>query len=804
MLLRKKRRQSKIHNAAQIEAIEDRVLLSASNTSGEVASIDGSGNNLENENWGSAHIALERAVAVEYGDGVSTLAGEDRPSAREVSNAIAAVDELQSNDRYLTDILWIWGQFIDHDLDLSEGGTGGEANIEVPTGDVFFDPFGTGEAVIDFTRTGGEFDEDGVLQQVNAITAFLDGSVVYGSDDDRAAAIRTFEGGLLKTSDGDLLPYNVDGYDNAGGTSDTLYLAGDSRANENIALASMHTVFVREHNRIATDLAEENPDLTDDELYQEARSIVRAQLQSITFNEYLPALLGTNAISEYDGYDSNVNPNISNLFSTAAYRFGHTLLSPELLRLDADGNVADEGNIALQNAFFRPDELATNGIDSILRGATVQVAQELDNEVVDDVRNFLFGPPGAGGFDLVSLNIQRGRDHGLADYNQARLDLGLEAAESFSDITSDPDVAAKLEQLYGTVDNIDVWVGGLAEDHLPGSSMGETFTTVLVDQFERLRDGDRFWYQNVMSRDQVREIEDTTLADIIERNTGIEGLQDNIFFAPSVVHVDISDLRTDEVTVRERSGNIEVVDDRSQTVVTTLPAENVERVMLIGDGDRGNRVSIKAIPSEALPGGIVVEFNSTRGDTLAIEGTRAPDAINLDDTSADLNGLSIQHFGTDRAVVNAGRGGDTVDATDATIAVHIFGETGADRLFGGRGNDMIDGGGGNDRIDGRAGNDRLMGQAGNDLMMGRGGRDMLDGGAGNDRLRGGGSADQLIGGQGNDNLRGGGGANRFELSRNAGDTIGAFLSVDVRDELNLSRRARDAVFTTDELNEMFA
>src|SRR5690606_25022548 len=146
------------------------------------------------------------------------------------------------------------------------------------------------------------------------------------------------------------------------------------------------------------------------------------------------------------------------------------------------------------NAFFNPSEVEAHGIESILRGATVNLAQEIDTEVVNDVRNFLFGPPGAGGFDLASLNIQRGRDHGLADYNATRVALGLDAVESFSDITSDPDVAARLEQLYGTVDNIDLWVGGLAEDHLPGSSMGETFSFIIIDQFQRLRDGDRFWY----------------------------------------------------------------------------------------------------------------------------------------------------------------------------------------------------------------------------------------------------------------------------------------------------------------------
>ena len=176
------------------------------------------------------------------------------------------------------------------------------------------------------------------------------------------------------------------------------------------------------------------------------------------------------------------------------------MLSSELLRLNADGTTADEGNILLQNAYFSPDEILENGIDSILQGFAANEAQEIDTQVVDDIRNFLFGPPGAGGLDLASLNIQRGRDHGLADYNQARADLGLEPVTSFADITSDVELQEKLEAVYGSVDNIDLWIGGLAEDHVDGTSMGATFAAIIADQFTRIRDGDRFWYENLFRR----------------------------------------------------------------------------------------------------------------------------------------------------------------------------------------------------------------------------------------------------------------------------------------------------------------
>src|SRR6185295_549731 len=132
----------------------------------------------------------------------------------------------------------------------------------------------------------------------------------------------------------------------------------------------------------------------------------------------------------------------------------------------------------------------------VLKYLASDPSSEVDTKVVNSVRNFLFGPPGAGGLDLASLNIQRGRDHGLADYNSTRAAYGLKKVTSFDQITSDPVLAGKLKDLYGSVDNVDLWVGGLAEDHVRGGSLGPTFRRILIDQFTRTRDGDRFWFEN--------------------------------------------------------------------------------------------------------------------------------------------------------------------------------------------------------------------------------------------------------------------------------------------------------------------
>lgn len=165
--------------------------------------------------------------------------------------------------------------------------------------------------------------------------------------------------------------------------------------------------------------------------------------------------------------------------------------------------------------------------------------QDVDTYVIDDVRNFLFGTPGNGGLDLVSLNIQRGRDHGLPTYNQARIELGLTPAATWSEITSDTTIQERLAQAYDSnIEMIDVWVGGLAEDHMPGALVGPLFYTILKDQFERFRDGDSFFYKNIYSEHEIKKLEKTTLADIIRRNTSIdEEIQDNVFQLPHDKHV---------------------------------------------------------------------------------------------------------------------------------------------------------------------------------------------------------------------------------------------------------------------------
>lgn len=501
----------------------------------EYRPIDGGGNNLAQPDWGRAGTPLARRIPSTYADGLSAPAGPDRPNPRLVSNLVVAQGTSIPATADASAFVFQWGQFLDHDLDLVNPANPAEPlGVPVPASDPFFDPSGTGTVVLPFTRSAYEAAAGGPREQVNAVTAFIDASQVYGSDPTRAAVL-VKRNGVMRTSAKGLPMLNRRGLANGGGFSPTFFLCGDVRANEQVGLTALHALFVREHNRLLRVIRKRgwlSRNADGREGWELARAVVGAEMQAITYREFLPVLLGPGALSPYAGYDADVDPRVSNLFAAASYRFGHSMVPPELLRLQADGAAIGAGPLPLRDAFFAPDVLRRDGVEPLLRGLAVQRPQEIDVFVVDDLRNFLFGFPTAGGMDLVTLNIQRGRDHGLPTYNGARLGMGLPPAVTFADITNRPDVQASLAAAYGSVDEIDAWVGGLAEDHYGGAMVGELVFHVLKDQFERLRDGDRLWYQRALPPELVAFVESRTLAGIIRDNTRVHGeLRDDVFRA---------------------------------------------------------------------------------------------------------------------------------------------------------------------------------------------------------------------------------------------------------------------------------
>ncbi len=514
------------------------LLIAADGAIAENRTIDGTNNNLTYPDSGSAGILLRRVSPSEYSDEISVPAGAYRPSPRLISNQLMYQKAPMPDSQGRSDYLWAWGQFIDHDISLTVAADPTEYfNIVIMPGDPVFDPNGTGGATLPFNRAMYDYSTgtspENPREQVNAITSWLDASMVYGSDQQRANWLRTGSGGRLKVTThptGDLLPYNDGTNPNAGGPGTDLFVAGDVRANEHVVLTCLHTLFAREHNRMATDIAAANTGWSDEQIYQKARKMVNAEIQVITYKEFLPALLGEGAMSEYTGYNSDVNSAITNIFSTAAYRFGHSAVSPRILRLDNDHREIPDGHLDLDEGFFDPTKITDEGgVEPVLRGLVYQVHQEIDVYIIDAFRDNLFAQ-----FDLTSLNMQRGRDHGLPNYNQVREDFGFGPVASFAEINSDPVVQSAMEGLYGSVDNIDPWVGMLAEHHKNGSMVGLLRHKVIKEQFEALRDGDRFWYviDPGLSPEDLDFLEAVRLKDVIEMNTEITGLPENVFYVP--------------------------------------------------------------------------------------------------------------------------------------------------------------------------------------------------------------------------------------------------------------------------------
>lgn len=479
-------------------------------------SIDGTGNNLTHLEMNSVGADFHRIGPAHFADGISQL--RTGPNARDISNIVVAGNGDTPDPNGLSAYMYAWGQFIDHDLDLSKGG-GADISISTTSDDPIFhgSSIALTRAAVD-PATGAGTSRPATT--VNSITGWLDASMIYGSDASTAASLRLADG-HMKTSAGNNLPI-VNG----------AFSAGDVRAAENPDLTSLQTLFVREHNYQVDKLSKDHPNWTSDHLYEQAKAIVTAEIQHITYNEFLPHLLGNQAIRPYAGYRPNVDATITEEFAGAAYRFGHSIVSANLASISENGTTLAAQQ--LKNAFLEPAATFTStagGADGFLRNLASDRSNALDVHVVDDLRNFLFSP--GQGQDLAAINIQRGRDLGLGTLNETRTSLGLKPYKSFSEITTDTNTAAALSKAYnGNVNAIDLWIGGLAETPTQGAMIGQTFGKIIANQFEALRDGDRFWYQNQgFDGKTLSAINNSSLANIILRNTDTVSIQSDVFVA---------------------------------------------------------------------------------------------------------------------------------------------------------------------------------------------------------------------------------------------------------------------------------
>jgi peroxidase len=555
---------------------------------GENRSIDGTGNHVTITDRGAAVTPMIRfGYGSEFVDSAGGMISDElRANARDISNALFAQSASVLSARNLSDYIWAWGQFVSHDTDLISTSDGPAVNGAAPI--AVNDPLDSiGPNPIPFTRANfvelspPRGSKSG-RTPINYVTSYIDASNVYGSNATRAAALRADDGigAKLLTSADNLLPYNTAGLpvENNGPLPDNqLFLAGDIRSNENSLLASLHTLFVREHNRLVDVIKSQQPNLDSESQYQLARKIVGAEMQIITYREFLPALLGSGtsvpSADDYN-YSPQVDASITTAFAHAAFRYGHSTVSSQLQLVDADG--VNLGNIEVQNAFYNPGILgdAPETLDLLLRGAATQRSEEVDVLMVDELRNFLFGPPGAGGLDLAALNIQRGRDVGMPNYRQLSLRRNLDRG-SFAEITADQALRDALAAVYAdNIDNVDAWVGMLAEDHVPGASVGPLLKTEIESQFLRLRDGDRLFYlgpdaglytDGLLNPEiaAIIDLDSLRLSDVILANTTVGNLQRNVFFVsvPGDYNLDGTVDAADYVVWRKGLGTTYTQDD---------------------------------------------------------------------------------------------------------------------------------------------------------------------------------------------------------------------------------------------------
>ncbi|XP_039283319.1 peroxidase [Nilaparvata lugens] len=542
---------------------------------------DGSCNNLSQDRWGKAGTALHRILPPKYQDGVSSprtraANGVDLPSARIVSSQLAQEKDVPSNNYTL--MVMQWGQFLDHDLThtpISKGQSGSGISccrdgkvideafrhpdcftIDLPLADHIFSPFG--ERCMEFVRSLPAPRPEcnfGPREQMNQVSGFLDASNIYGSSVQHQQSLREFQGGRLRTQNvkgRHMLPANRDEC-----TSDNsifaCFRAGDGRVNEQLELALMHTIWMREHNRVARSLQQQHPNWSDEALFQEARRIVVAEMQHITYNEFLPIVLGREYMDKFELspqdkghtalYDASLNPGITNVFATAAFRFGHSLIQSHMHGYGRFGNV--RSNLTLSRQHFNPFILYNDGaVDDFIRGLSTQPAQKFDRFFSKEVTDHLFQGDLDFGLDLFALNIQRGRDHGLPPYNDWREVCALPRAVSWEDLARyiDTQSVQKLRSIYGSVDEIDLFSGAVAEKPTGSAILGPTFVCLVGDQFARLRRGDSFFYEEggqsaSFTEEQLSELRHASLSRILcDNSDDIFIIQPLAFVQPSFLN----------------------------------------------------------------------------------------------------------------------------------------------------------------------------------------------------------------------------------------------------------------------------
>ncbi|XP_078031505.1 thyroid peroxidase, partial [Epinephelus lanceolatus] len=545
-------------------------------------SISGICNNRQNPLWGAANTPLVRWLPAEYEDGGREPKGWNRgwlhngfqlPSPWEVSKKIMRSSSKQTDDVY-SDLLVEWGQYIDHDITLTPQSKSSASiwsgpdclntcqNVHpcfpIETGDTITGvqscmPFFRSRPAC-FINFGSDIQQALQRQQMNVITSFIDASGVYGHTPKLESSLRDLSGlnGKLAVNDQfrdpkgrpylpfiATQPHSVPSACQQGphGERVECFSAGDSRVNEGLPLICLHVLWLREHNRIAEALKHINGHWSPETIYQETRKIIGALHQIITMRDYVPKIIGQEAfehyIGPYRGYDPTTDPSASNVFATAAFRFGHATISPILMRLNESFQRHEHfPHLRISNSLFSPWRIVKEGgIEPVLRGAFGSAASAVSADMLltEELTESLLIFNVTQHMDLAALNLQRGRDHALPGYNAWRSFCGLrriKTLDDFKKVVRDYRVTERIAQIYKHPDNIDVWLGGLVESMLPGSRTGPLFACLIGKQMKALRDGDRFWWEaeGMFSQQQKAELFKGSLSRIICDNSDIRKL----------------------------------------------------------------------------------------------------------------------------------------------------------------------------------------------------------------------------------------------------------------------------------------
>ncbi|KAK3790497.1 hypothetical protein RRG08_060547 [Elysia crispata] len=548
-------------------------------------SVDGYCNNLGNPAWGTPGWPFKRILPSLYDDGSNaprtlSVTGARLPSARTVSRLLHTRDSDDTESKELTSMFTQFGQFLDHDIDLTPKTRDDsqldccDESIQFPVRGFYINPLISSKATLvksrplpgtcftivipppdaTFNKTCMNFVRSRVFspsfkcysstrEQGNAVTSFIDGSQIYGSSLQQQESLREFRGGRLVGETSDMLPANS----STTCKSDKLegkycFGAGDVRVNEHPMLSALHLIFHRYHNHIADLLSAYNIIWNDERVFQETRKIMGAILQHIVYSEYLPPLLGPIIMGSHGlresffyRYKPEADPRIINSFATAAFRFGHSMVPGHLLFGDK--------RKPLESLFFSPHNIqhTTNSVlAGLIHGTITSPSQKSDRFFSTAVSHKLFHDETTGrSLDLVSLNVQRGRDHGLPSYTAFRKACRLPALTG-----TEPEMKEFLK-VYSDINDIDLFSGGLSEPHVYGGAVGPTFACIVAQQFRDLKYGDRFWFETKDLRtgfttDQLKSIKKVSLASVLCAVSGIKSTSWYVFKKASFMNPEVA------------------------------------------------------------------------------------------------------------------------------------------------------------------------------------------------------------------------------------------------------------------------